>query len=219
MGRVVIAGSIAVALGLVTFGLVAAALRPRPQPPRLISMAEAAQAMLRDGGAMQVHAQVMLDEARRTGDQDLAAHGEHWQRDGLELVQRGQWMAMNPIAPGSLVASPSQLSQEGSWGELTRTAQAMLHDPSRARGVDLEALRWNGVAMQAEARNMAEHGRLMAEEADVMIAQHGLQGEAAATLRQAAETMREVSGYLEQNGQAMVDYAERLRRSLGYAGA
>ncbi|GIW07461.1 MAG: hypothetical protein KatS3mg060_2266 [Dehalococcoidia bacterium] len=92
----------------------------------------------------------------------------------------------------------------------------MLHDPSRARGVDLEALRWNGLAMRAEGQNMADHGRVMVEEAEVMVTRHQLQGQAAADLLQAAQTMREVGGHLTGNGQAMIDYAERLRRSLGF---
>ncbi|MCE9688493.1 hypothetical protein LZP73_20285, partial [Shewanella sp. AS16] len=93
-----------------------------------------------------------------SADQDLIGHGEHWLRDGQALVQRGQWLTMNPIAPASLVATPAELSAEGAWGELVRTAEAMLHDPSQARSaVDLDALRWNGEAMRAEGRTMGEH--------------------------------------------------------------
>jgi len=70
--------------------------------------------------------------------------------------------------------------------------------------------------MQAEGRMMAEHGQLMVEEAELMVARHQLDGPAAADLRQAAQTLREVGGHLEGNGRAMIDYADRLRRSLGY---
>lgn len=131
-------------------------------------------------------------------------------------VRSGRWMGMNPTAPGSLVASPSELAAQGNWDELTRTAQQMLHDPSRAREVDLEALRWNGLAMRAEGRNMLEHSRVMAEDAEVMIARHGLAGQAATELRRAAATMRQPGGYFEQHGQSMVDHADRLRRNMGY---
>jgi hypothetical protein len=208
--------AIGVALALVAFSVVARAARPAVQVARLVSMEESAQAMQRAGETMQGHGRAMLDEARRTGDQDLAAHGEHWLGDGERLVQGGVWMAMNPTAPGGLVSTPGELSAQGSWGELTRTAQEMLHDPSRARSVDLEALRWNGMAMRAEGRAMAEHGRVMLEEAEAMIARHDLNGTAGADLVHAATTMQRVGGYLEQNGQEMVDYADRLRRSLGY---
>jgi hypothetical protein len=172
--------------------------------------------MQQAGNVMQSHAQAMLVEGQRTGNQDLIVRGEHWLRDGQAMVRSGQWMAMNPTAPGSLVYSPSELSAQGTWGELTRTAQQMLHDPSRAREIDLSALMWNGQAMRAEGRNMLDHGQIMAEEAESMIARHGVEGQTATDLRQSATTLRQVGGYLEQNGQSMIDYADRLRRSMGY---
>lgn len=215
-GTLALALSLVVAGGLVAFALVARSVRPGVDQPHLISMQESAQALQRAGQVMQTHGQAMLAEGQRTGDQEQIAHGEHWLRDGQALSQRAEWLAMNPLAPSSLVTSPAELSRQGSWGELPQTALAMLHDPSRAREVDLEALRWNGLAMRAEGRTMAEHGQIMAEEAEVMVARHGLDGQAAADLRQAAQTLREVGGHLEGNGQAMIDYADRLRRSLGY---
>ncbi len=217
MGKLLVGLALVVAVGLVALGSIARAARPGVEPPHLVSMGESAQAMLRDGGAMQVHGQAMLDEAGRTGDADLQVHGEHWLRDGQDLVQRARWMSMDPLAPASLVTPPAELSRQGSWGALTQTAAAMLHDPGQARrAVDLEALRWNGEAMRAEGRTMAEHGRVMAEEAEIMVSRHALQGQAATALRQAAQTMQAVGGHLEQNGQGMLDYAARLRRSLGY---
>lgn len=215
-GKFVLGLSVAVAVGLVALALVARAARPGVERPHLVSMAESASALAAGGRAMVIHGQAMLAEGQRTGDQDLLAHGEHWVRDGQTLSQRAQWLTMDPLAPGSLVTSPAELSQQGSWGELTQTAAAMLHDPSRARAADLEALRWNGLAMQAEGRMMAEHGRLMVEEAELMVARHQLDGPAAGDLRQAAQTLREVGAHLQANGQAMVDYADRLRCSLGY---
>ena len=78
MGKLGIFAAVTVALALVAFGLVAAAARPRKAPPRLVSMGEAAEAMVRDGNVMQAHAQAMLDEAAQTGDADLQYHGQHW---------------------------------------------------------------------------------------------------------------------------------------------
>jgi hypothetical protein len=215
-GKFVLGLSVAVAVGLVAFALVARAARPGVEQPHLASMQESASALAAGGSTMVAHGQAMLAEGQRTGDQDLVAHGEHWVRDGQALSQRARWLAMDPLAPSGLVTSPAELSQQGSWGELTQTAAAMLHDPSRARAVDLEALRWNGLAMQAEGRMMAEHGQLMVEEAELMVARHGLAGQVAADLRQAAQAMREVGAHLQGNGQAMIDYADRLRRSMGY---
>ncbi len=215
MGKLGIFAAVAVALALVAFGLVAAAARPREAPPRLVSMGEAAEAMVRDGNVMQAHGQAMLDEAAQTGDADLRYHGQHWLQTGQDMVQRGQWMSMDPLAPGNLVTSPADLSRQGAWGSLPQTAQAMIHDPSHAGAADLQALRWNGQAMLAEGRTMAGQGDLMATEANAMIARHSLQGADAAAVRQSAQTLRDVGGYLQQNGQQMIDYADRLRQSLG----
>jgi len=124
---------------------------------------------------------------------------------------------MDPVAPGGLIVPPSELSRQGTWGSLVQTAQAMIHDPAQARTpVDMEALRWNGLSMQAEGRNMADHGRAMADQVDVMAARHQLDPQKTGALHRAAQTMQTVGGHLEQNGQEMLDYADRLRRSLGY---
>lgn len=185
------------------------------EKPQIASMEASGQAMERAGTTMQAHGQTMLDDSRKTGDQNLAAHGEHWLRDGATLLQAGRWMAMNPTAPGYLVSSPGELAAQGNWQALTTAAQNMLHDPSKARSVDIEALRWNGLAMQGEGQNMVDHAGVMAEEAEAMIQRHGLQGQAADDLRAAARTMREVGGRLTENGTQMVEYADRIRRSMG----
>jgi hypothetical protein len=217
MGKIGIGVAVLVALGLVAFSLVAVAARPRPQAPQLVSMQDSARALLADAGVMQAHGQAMLDEGQRTGDQELIAAGEHWLTDGQQLSQRAQWLVMDPLSPGSLTVPPSQLSQQGNWGALIQTSQAMVHDPSQARTpTDMEALRWNGLSMQAEGRGMADHGRAMADQIDTMSARHVLDSQTALSLRHAAQTMQTVGSELEQNGQAMLDYADRLRRSLGY---
>lgn len=216
MNKVSIGLAVAVALILVTFSIVGRAAAPTPEPPHLVSMAESGRAMRQAGTAMQAHAQTMVDQGRRAGDQSLVAYGERWQRDGQDMVRRGQEMEANPTAPGSLHATRGDLEAQASWDELSRTAQAMLHDPGRARAADLEALRWSGLAMRSEGENMAEHGQLMADEIALMVAQHKLDAAVEAGLRQAAETLRAVGGHLQQNGQAMVNYADRLRRSMGF---
>lgn len=216
MGRLGIVAALVVALILVVFGVIVWARGPTTdEQANLVDMQQSAATMQQSGQTMQTHGQAMLDEGQRTGDQELIAHGKHWTQDGQALVQGGQWMAMNPTSPGSLVADPADLKAEGSWGELTRTAQQMLHDPSKAREVDLEALNWNGEAMRAEGRNMADHGWVMAEDAAVMVERHNLDPQAAADLRAAAQTMIDVGGTLERNGKEMIDYAERIRKSLG----
>ena len=202
--------ALVVALGLVGFGAFAAARRwGTPEAPHFVTMAESAQTMQRAGEAMQVHGQVMLVDGRRLGDPELIAHGEHWTRDSQALLQNARWMAANPT---STIVPPAGLAAQGSWGELNRTAQAMLHDPRGARQVDMEALRWTGLAMRGEGQNMVEHGRVMSEETELMVARHGLAGASAEELRQAASAMVAIGALLRENGQSMVDYADRLHR-------
>jgi hypothetical protein len=215
MGKLGIGAAVSLAFVLVGFGLVGVAARPRPAPPRVVSMVESGQALIRDGGVMQTHAQAMLDEAARTGDSDLQAQGEHWLQDGNDLVQKGSWLLMDPLAPGNLVTTPAELSRLGAWGSLPQTAQAMLHDPTKLGAANPEDLRWNGEAMRAQGRGMADHGRVMAEKVEVMVARHGLSADDALALRQASRTMQDVGTTLEQNGQGMVDAGDRINRSLG----
>lgn len=216
-GRLGIGLALLTALVLVVFGVAAWASRESPgssiDKPQIVSMADSARAMQQAGTAMQAHGQAMLDEGRSNNDLDLVAHGEHWMRDGAALIQGGGWMAMNPTAPGSLVA-PSEISA-ADRSQLDRQVQAMIHDPSKASRVDAEALRWNGLSMRSEGQNMADHASVMAEAVELMVERHGLQGQAAADLRQAVQVMRDVSKALTRNGQAMIDYADRVRRSMG----
>jgi hypothetical protein len=181
-------------------------------------MADSARALELAGQTMERHGAVMAERGRTTGAVDMVGHGEHWQLDGRRAIERGRWMAMDPLSPGSLVSTPAELAASDSWGSLNEAAQAMLHDPSRSRTVNLQALRLNGLAMRAEGAAMAEHGRVMAEEVSVMmgLTDHGLDAPAADALRNAATTLERTGSVLEQNGQGMIDYADRMRRSLGY---
>lgn len=170
------------------------------------------------GRTMEHHGTAMIERGREIGAADLVGHGEHWKVDGQRAIQGGRWMAMDPSAPGSLVSSPGELATAGSWGSLTETAQSMLHDPSRARAVDLGALRRNGLAMRSEGAAMAEHGRVMVEDVEVMtrLSDHWLDSATADELRGSAITIERAGRGLERNGQAMIDHADRMRRSLGY---
>jgi hypothetical protein len=217
MSKVGIGLAVVFAVVLVAFGVVARSARPSVDDgPHLISMTESAGALQQAGAVMQTHGQTMWEDGQRLNDPDLVARGEHWRADGQTLSQRGQWLSMHPLAPSSLVVSPAELSAQGAWGDLPRTAETMLHDPSRARELDLEALRWNGLAMRAEGQAMAEHGRIMDEDLSVMVSRHPVAEPTTANLRQAAEAMRDAGGYLSANGQEMIDYADRLRQSMGY---
>ena len=218
MSRVSVALAIGAAAAILGFALLAQAARPARTAPSIVSMADSARAMELAGQTMERHGAAMVEQGRATGAVDMVGHGEHWQLDGQRAVLGGRWMAMDPLAPGSLISTPAELAAAGSWGSLIETAQAMLHDPSRARAVDLQALRFNGLAMRAEGAAMAEHGRVMTEEVGVMmrLSDHGLDAMTADELLDAATTLERTGRVLEQNGQGMIDYADRMRRSLGY---
>ncbi len=190
--------------------------KPTADKPSLITMDESARAMQQAGTLMQSHGQAMRDDGQRTGNQSLIAHGDHWLRDGLTLIQGGQLMAnTNPVPPSTLhPASGDSGVTAGDLVELNRAAQAMVIDP-KASSVNPDTVRWVGLAMRGEGQTMIEHARVMTEEIDVMIAQNMLAGPDGDALRQAAQTLRDVGGRVTQNGQAMVDYADRLNRSLG----
>ena len=204
------------AFALVAFGLIVSSVgKPIPGQPRLTTMAESAGAMQEAVNAMATHADAMLSEGTGTGNQDLLNHGQHWMRDAQSLRANARMMGVELAAPASLHASPADLAAQGDWGELNRNAQSMLHDPSAARTIDIEALRWTGLSMQSEGSNMLQHGQLMNEEVDIMVTQHGLTSQAAADLRKAAQTVGEIGGILRRNGQTMIEYSDQVRKMVG----
>jgi hypothetical protein len=215
MNRAGIGLALAAAATILVFGVVIAWPRSDPEV-RLVSMDESAQAMRQAGEIMQRHGQEMLASGTASGNTDLSRRGLHWLDDGSRLVQMGTWMAMTPTNPASLVMAPQELSAQGSWGSLSRTAAAMLHDPDETRDMDLEALEWAGLAMRAEGRRMESHGRVMLEDVDRMAAEHHPDLATTREMRAAGQTMIDVGARLAANGQAMLDEVAGRRRSLGY---
>lgn len=216
MNRTIVAAAVVVAFALVIFGVVIAASDDGNElEAHLTDMQSSVAALEGAGVAMERHALQMLADGQAASDPELIGHGEHWLADGQALVQRAEWLAMSPTSPGSLIASPYELSRDSSWAELSRRTQQMLHDPSGARGIDIVALRLNGAAMQAEGRLMVEHSHQMADEITLMVALHGLDGSAADELRATTAAMVSVGEHLEQNGTAMIAYADRIARTLG----
>lgn len=209
--------AVVVALALVTAGVIVASrgsTRASVAKANLISMDEAAQAMQQAGAVMQTHGQAMVDQGQSSGDQDLAALGQQWLQDGQQIALGGQWMAMDPTDPSNL-DSPSGMATEGNRSELSIHAQAMLHDPSKATAVNIEALRDDGLAMQGEARNMVQHARVMGLTIDLMLARHQVDDQTAAELRQATQALKDAGNRLVKNAQQMINYADRMHRSLG----
>ena len=216
MPKLEIGLALAVALILVVATAVAAATRPSVATTPTIDMTTAAGALQKAGTVMESHGQQMLADGQRTGNAALVSTGQHWLTDGQVLVQQGTWLAMDPTAPVNLHATPAELAQQGNWGPLNIGTQAMVHDPWRAKEVDLVALRWDGAAMRSEGQDMVDHARVMSEEVDLMVAQGVVNATTASELRGATAQLRSAGTGLQQTGQAMVDYTDQLHRSLGY---
>ena len=175
MGKPRLTFAISAASILIAFGLVSCGGNATPATPRLTTMAESAAAMQQAVNAMAIHADEMLTEGARTGNQDLLSHDQHWMRDAQSLRANAQMMGVDLTAPANLHASPADLAAQGNWGELNRNAQSMLHDPRAARTIDFEALRWTGLSMESEGQNMIEHGNVMQEEVESSwLRMHGL---------------------------------------------
>ncbi len=191
-----------------SIALLSLAMARSPDAPatHLISMAESGRTMARAGDAMERHGRTMIADA------SVADQGWRWVVDGRAVAQGGAWMAMDPTAGSSLVTSPATIASQGNRGALERATRAMLHDPRGA--TDLEALRWNGLSMRDEGRNMVDHGQRMAEDLGRMRSQHRLDADAENELAEAAAQMRTVGAHLEANGQAMIDEADRLSRAF-----
>lgn len=215
--RLIIGAAVLVALALVTVGVIVAAKGSTSSSvakPNLVSMDEAAQGMQQAGATMQAHGQAMIDQGRNSGDQNLVALGQQWLQDGQQIAQGGQWMAMDPTDPSNL-DNPAGVASDANRSALSVHAQQMLHDPSKASAINIDALRDDGYAMQSEAQNMLAHAHVMTQLVDVMVAQHMVDDPTATALRQAALTLGDVGNRLGKNAQQMIDYANRLHRSLG----
>ncbi len=182
-------------------------------PPPLAT-GDTGTAMMRAGEQMQNHGQRMLSDGRAAGDEALTGHGEHWLRDGAALIQGGRWMAMDPLAAGNLSADGRDLGSLVDWLELQRTVQAMRHADT-PRSLDLSAVEWSGWMLRGEGDNMQEHARIMREDLDRMQAMHGLIGSELEALRGSVEAMHRAGGHVAGHGQAMLEYAARMRRGMG----
>ncbi len=216
MGKLTVAIAGLVVVGLVVFGIAVAGTTRTPVPVSVptISMAESGQAMQQAGTMMQKHGQEMLDTGQRTGDQGLIDYGKRWIAAGQELVRGGNIMVNPAVATTQHPVAGADLSLDNAI-TLTNAAQQMLHNATLGNSVDIDALRWNGLAMQSEGQSMSLHARLMAQEIDWMTPQHNLNAQTATDLRQAAQALADASDRLTANGQTMMEYANRLRQSIG----
>lgn len=163
---------------------------PLPEPtdrPTADMMAQGGAAMIAAAEAMDDAAEVMA----RSDDPSLIEKSGHWREDALALRERGAWMVM------------------------TATSAGMVHDPDRAREIDVWNLKANGVTMVAEGEAMAAHGREMLSEAMRLRDTGALPPELADDLITAARAIVDSGESLRRDGERMERYADGLIQSLG----
>lgn len=146
-------------------------------------------------GATMIQASRTMAAAARTmaesDDPTVVELGRHWAEDARALAERGAWM----------VASA--------------TAESMVHDPSKARELDLLSLLGNGQSMAAEGQAMIEHGREMVAEVERLRGGDALPAERLDQLAAHAEALIAAGETLVEDGNRMQRDAESLLRSMG----
>lgn len=151
------------------------------------SMAVGGTAMIQAAAEMSQAAQTMI----ASGDPTLNELANHWEQDARALREQGAWMV------------------------LAATADSMIHDPDKAREVNLQNLRGNGMSMAAEGQAMVEHGNEMAAEVDQLRREGALNETMADELTADARALVAAGEMLVRDGDRMREYAEKLLQSLG----
>jgi hypothetical protein len=165
-------------------------LYPLPSAADLASantMTAGAAAMIQAAAVMEQAAQAMIAAA----DPAIVDLGQHWLQDAQTLRDHGAWMM------------------------LSETAGAMVHDPDKARELDLYSLSGNGMSMAAEGQAMADHGREMLAQVAQLRQAGTIAPDLADELIAAAQQLVTAGDALARDGQRMQDYAGKMLQSLG----
>jgi hypothetical protein len=126
-----------------------------------------------------------------SSDAEVSALGQHWDQDAAALRERGAWMISSA------------------------TSDAMVHDPDRARQINLQHLLGNGMAMVSEGAAMRAHGEEMITEVDRLRELGVLPDDIADDLIGKAQTLIDAGQRIEEDGEEMQQTAEDLLRSIG----
>lgn len=151
------------------------------------SMTDAGVAMIRAAQSMDAAAGVMMS----SGNAELVTLGTHWQQDAAALAQQGAWMS------------------------IAATSDSMVHEPSKARELDLANLRANGRVMELEGQAMVEHGREMVDQVAQLRASGSLPAATADDLTARGNDIVAAGERMAADGKRMQDDAERLQQSIG----
>jgi hypothetical protein len=150
-------------------------------------MAAGSVAMIRMAQVMDEAATLLL----ATNDAQLVDLGRHWVLDAQALRQQAAWMA------------------------LSATAADMIHDPATAHELNARNLKGNGMAMTAEGRVMAEHGRAMTAQVGQLREVGPLAPDLVDELVAAGAELVATGEALERDGQQMEEDADRMLALIG----
>lgn len=150
------------------------------------SMTAAGVAMIQGSLSMDAAATVMIS----TGSQPLVDLGQHWALDARALADRGAWMITSA------------------------TSDSMVHDPGKARALDLVNLKANGAVMETEGNAMAQHGREMVAQVDRLRTDGTVDAATLDDLTARGQELVTTSETMNRDGKRMQDDADRLQRSL-----
>lgn len=165
-------------------------LYPLPSPDDRASadaMAAGAAAMIRMAQVMDAAATLMLD----SNDPQFVDLGQHWVLDAQALRQQAAWMV------------------------LSATAADMIHDPATAHEINARNLEGNGLAMTAEGRSMADHGRSMTAQFEQPRETGVLSPDLADQLVAAGVELIATGEELERDGQRMEESADLMLKLIG----
>lgn len=151
------------------------------------SMTNAGIAMIQAAQSMEAAATVMV----ASGNQTLVDLGGHWYQDARALRDQGAWM---------IVAA---------------TSDSMIHDPNKARELDVANLQANGLTMETEGQAMADHGRAMLAQIDQLRIDRSLPSSIADDLTARGNELITTGDQMERDGKQMQEYAKDLEQSLG----
>jgi hypothetical protein len=165
-------------------------LYPLPSPEDRASgdaMAAGATTMIQMAQTMDQAANLMLG----SNDPQLIEQGQHWVLDAQALRQQATWMV------------------------LSATAADMIHDPATAHELNARNLKGNGMAMTAEGRVMAEHGRVMTAQVEQLGEVGSLPPDLVDELVAAGAELVATGEALERDGQQMEEDADRMLALIG----
>jgi hypothetical protein len=146
------------------------------------------------GRAMQQLGARMVSHGDALGDPSWVGDGQHWIADGNTMVAIGE--------------------------RTVKLGQSLANNPISARDVDINQVRAQGQGVIVDGQALVEHGKVMTELSDLLKRRADASGDQplaqdVADAQASALRMGETGQQLVTGGQQLVDFADKLARSIG----